>query len=103
MQRRWCHFLAARPIASLGPTRPLAAAYNPTHSKRERSSAKDQREKRLEQVEEEIVVDMPRPGLRHRPQSAGIAEGDALSGLNSIAMRRCWPSSRKAATGRAAQ
>ena len=38
----------------------------------------DQREKRLEQVEEGMVVDMPRPGLRHRPQSAGIAEGDAL-------------------------
>ena len=25
-----------------------------------------------------MVVDMPRPGLRHRPQSAGIVEGDTL-------------------------
>jgi hypothetical protein len=25
-----------------------------------------------------MVVDMPRPGPRHRPQSAGIAEGDAI-------------------------
>jgi hypothetical protein len=32
----------------------------------------------LEQVEEGMIIDMPRPGLRHRPQSAGIAEGDAL-------------------------
>src|SRR5437868_11683078 len=37
-----------------------------------------QREKRLEQTEEGVVVDMPRAGLRHRPQSAGIAEGDTL-------------------------
>jgi hypothetical protein len=36
----------------------------------------DQREKRLEETEEGMVADMPRPGLRHRPQSAGIAEGD---------------------------
>ena len=27
----------------------------------------DQREKRFEQTEEGIVIDMPRPGLRHRP------------------------------------
>jgi integrase len=34
----------------------------------------DQREKRLEQTEEGVVIDMPRAGLRHRPQSAGIAK-----------------------------
>jgi hypothetical protein len=28
MQRRSCHFLAARPIASLGPTRPLVVEDN---------------------------------------------------------------------------
>src|SRR5438477_2221698 len=38
----------------------------------------DQREKRLEQTEEGIIVDMPRPGLRHRPQSPGAAKGNAL-------------------------
>ena len=38
----------------------------------------DQWEKRLEQTEEGMVVDMPRPSLRHRSQSAGIVEGDAL-------------------------
>ena len=37
-----------------------------------------------------MVVDMPRPSLRHRPQSPGIAEGNALStGRDFIAALRC--------------
>ena len=43
----------------------------------------------MEQVEEGIVVDMSRPGLGHRPQSARIAEGDALgTGRDFIAALR---------------
>jgi hypothetical protein len=62
----------------------------------------DQREKGLEQTEEGMVVDMPRPGLRHRPQSPGTTEGNALgeiavptlASLNRL-LSRTSPGSRK--------
>src|SRR6202047_2289182 len=49
----------------------------------------DQRKKGFEQTEEGMVVDMPRPGLRHRPQSPGTAEGNDLgAGRDFIAALR---------------
>ena len=41
------------------------------------------------ETEEGMVVDMPRPGLRHRPQSPGTTEGNALgAGRDFIAALR---------------
>src|SRR5271169_6011482 len=49
-------------IRTLGPTRPLVAAYNPTHSNRERSSAKTNGKNDWNRVEEGMVVDSISPG-----------------------------------------
>ena len=68
----------------------LPAAHQSASLQAREVEREDQREKRLEQTEQGMVIDMPRPGLRYRPQSAGIAEGEALgSGSDFItALRR---------------
>jgi hypothetical protein len=63
---------------TLGPSRPLMAAHQSASLQPRKVEREHHREKRLEQTKEGMVIDMPRPGLRHRPQSAGIAEGEAL-------------------------
>jgi hypothetical protein len=74
------------PDSSLGPTHRCRRHIESGSLQAREVEREHQREKRLEQTKEGMVVEMPRPGLRHRPQSAGIAEGEALrTGCDFIA------------------